>query len=86
MIELVKQKFKRLLCIGLSLLVLFTALPLSASAAGSSGWKIDDNVYLDALEYIGFDLDGYKRAYPDTWLNAWDTKQKSRCYKTTAFS
>ena len=74
MIESLKQKLKRVLCVGLSLLVIFTALPLSASAAGSSGWKIDDNVYLDALEYIGFDLDGYKRAYPDTWLNAWDTK------------
>lgn len=74
MINKLKYHFKRVLCLGLSLLVLFAALPMSASAASSSNWKIDDNVYLDALTYLGFDLDGYKKAYPDTWLNAWDTK------------
>ena len=54
--------FKKLMSFALAMLTMMSAIPISSTPARAapSNAQMMDNYVLDSMEYLGFDMDGFK--------------------------
>lgn len=74
------KKFKKILSVFLATLVLVMAVPFTAFTASALTPASDDNVFLDAIEYLGYDIQGLKRDGRLFSSSTWENKNLRRQY------
>ena len=74
------KKFKKILSVFLATLILVMAVPFSALTVSALTPASNDNVFLDAIEYLGYDVQGLKDNGHLFSADAWSNKTLRRQY------